>query len=64
MFLLLVLYAALGDIPADLVLVRTENPLTTLEACTKLAENLAVDSMMRTPELAPYKFYTCTKESI
>lgn len=64
MFFLLVFYAAFGASPATTVFVHTENPLTTLEACTNLAEEMAVDSMKRVPELAPYKFYTCQIESI
>ena len=64
MWLLLVVFAALGDIPKETILVHTEFPLTTWEECTEKAEELAVESMMKNPDLANYKFYLCVKEQI
>lgn len=64
MFLLLVVFAALGNIPKESILVHTEFPLTTLEECTEKAEELAMKSMLTNPDLANYKFYICVKERI
>lgn len=64
MWLLFVVYAALSDVPEEWIQSVGEFPLSTLEECTEKAEALAIDSMTKTPELANYKFYLCTKESI
>ena len=64
LFILFVVYATIGDVPGELMVARTEFPLMTLEACTKAAEELAVDSIQKFPELAPYKTYQCKLGSI
>jgi hypothetical protein len=64
MWFILIVFAAIGDMPKEYLLVRTEFPLTTLEECQTKAEQIAMESMMQNPVLANYKFYLCVKESI
>jgi hypothetical protein len=64
MWFLLVVYAAFGDTTQETLLVPTDFPLSTWEECTETAERLAIVSVVNNPELAPYKFYLCVKESI